>query len=176
MDIQTPYIQEGQCAHDTVVPTKYRKSNGVVCVYLQCADCGENVREARKADYDVATLPWFDEAFRERQREHRWTQRQQAYQQERERRDAAWWMRYTQYLRSSHWQNLRRAVLERDGYRCQNCFRHVTDMDAHIHHQSYVGFNRVGYSFAFECVTLCPRCHEEYHGNEGDPDLQRRRP
>lgn len=69
---------------------------------------------------------------------------------------------------SKRWRQLRRAVIQRDQFRCQNCFRKITDTTAHVHHTSYVGFRRLGKSFAFECVTLCANCHIEFHPHMSD--------
>ena len=163
-------MKEHECAHPHVRPTKAQKSNGVVCVYLQCCDCGEKTKEARKTEYETDRLPWFDENFRERQRKRnaaiveklrkQWQDEQQA---ELENRNGAWWAAYNEYLRTSHWAQVRRRVLVRDGFRCQNCFAKVTDATAHAHHLSYTGYNRLGKSFVFECVTLCRDCHNEFH-------------
>lgn len=170
-------MQEHECSHEHTKPTKARKSNGVVCVYLQCADCGEKTKEDKKAKYDVDRLPWFDENFRERQRKRNQAIRdrlQEQYQAELQReqdaKNAEWWARYNGYLQSEHWAKLRRSVILRDGFRCQNCFRKVTEATAHAHHLSYTGLNRVGYSFAFECVTLCKHCHDEFHGKRETED------
>lgn len=171
-------LAEQQCTHAHTHPTKAQKSNGVVCVYIQCNECGEKTKEARKAEYDVDRLPWFDENFRERQRKRNAAIREKLNQQwEMERqaesnaKDSAWWVAYNEYLRSAHWAQLRRRVLVRDGFRCQNCFGKVTDATAHVHHLSYVGYNRLGKSFAFECVTLCRDCHDEFH-DEPEPEYE----
>jgi 5-methylcytosine-specific restriction endonuclease McrA len=169
-------LKEYECKHENVTPTKAQKSNGVICVYLQCAECGEKTKEDRKSDHNVDRLPWFDEGFRERQRKRNAIIREKLHQQwEAERQaelsnqDAAWWAGYNGYLQSSHWQQLRRSVIYRDQFRCQNCFQKVTDASAHVHHLSYVGFNRVGQSFAFECVTLCRDCHSKFHAKDIAP-------
>lgn len=152
-----------QCEHRTTRPTRAVKSNGVVCVYLQCQQCGEKVREVGKRDYDVDRLPMFDEALRDRMRRQFTEARQATFEAQRTERDTQWRQRYGEYLRSAHWQTLRRRVIARDGFHCQNCFCKVSDTTAHVHHLSYDGFNSVGHSFAFECVTLCRACHEDYH-------------
>lgn len=74
-----------------------------------------------------------------------------------------WKERYNLYLASDHWFRLRQIVLQRDHCECQNCFHTVTEQTAHVHHLRYDGFNRLGKSFAFECVTLCRKCHKEFH-------------
>ena len=163
------------CEHTQTRPTRAVKSNGVECVYLQCTQCGEKVKEVSKRDFNVTILPAFDENLRRAHRERNERKRreivdrwQTEYAQEREDQDAAFWRTYSAYLKSAHWQNLRRQVIHRDGCKCQNCFKPVTESTAHVHHTSYVGFQRLGYSFAFEVVTLCRNCHSAFHqGLEG---------
>lgn len=159
------------CAHANVRPTRAIKSNGVVCVYIQCRDCGEKIREVSKKDFNVNILPAFDENLRRHTREQMSEQRKEIagrwldeMEQERSNQDAEFWRKYSAYLRSPHWRNLRLAIIRRDKFQCQNCFDPVTEQSAHVHHTSYVGFQRLGYSFAFECVTLCRECHEDFHG------------
>ena len=159
------------CAHEITTPTLFTKSNGVVCVYLQCVDCGERTKEARKSDYDVSKLPDFDESFRDEVREKNKRIRKQLSDQwqaelvqEQQTQNAEWWTNYNAYLNSPHWSKIRRLVLRRDNWRCQACFQPTEEKTAHVHHLSYDGYNRLGISFAFECVTLCKPCHQQYHG------------
>jgi len=176
----------------TPVPTKQQKSNGVMVVVLQCATCGERLREASKSLYNLEALPWFDETLRQGTQEQKNARRQELreersglFQQEREDRlsewltqqeeqNKAWWEKYNSYLKTPHWANLRRIVILRDNCKCQNCFRSVTEQTAHVHHTSYVGFNRLGYSYAFECVTLCRDCHINFHAEPTGAELTRR--
>lgn len=165
-DLWDRYHKETECKHTSTRPTRAVKSNGVSCVYLQCQKCGEKVREVAKRDYDVDRLPAFDEAFRERVREGNRQRREEIAQQVRDEQDArnlSWRRNYNAYLNSEHWQQLRRRVIARDHFECQNCFCRVTEGSAHVHHISYDGLTRVGHSFAFECVTLCRKCHEDFH-------------
>lgn len=159
------------CSHASVRPTRATKSNGVVCVYLQCRECGEKIREVSKKDYNVNILPAFDDNLRRYNQERRSEQRKEIAtrwldeaEQERSNQDAEFWRTYSIYLKSTHWRNLRLSVIRRDQYKCQNCFDPITENTAHVHHTSYVGFQRLGYSFAFECVTLCRECHDAFHG------------
>lgn len=193
-------LAEQEFAHEhTPVPTRQRKSNGVTVVVLQCSQCGERLREVSKSLYNIEALPWFDESLRknaeekkqamiedlQEKRDEIYRQQVYAYRQEREkeqeerarewriRQDAenqTWWDKYTLYLNSPHWVNLRLAVIQRDNHKCQNCFRPVTEKGAHVHHTSYVGFNRLGYSYAFECVTLCSQCHVNFHPDRAMAD------
>jgi 5-methylcytosine-specific restriction endonuclease McrA len=124
-----------------------------------------------KKDYNVTILPAFDEQLRRTMRERKQWKRKVLHEKwlaelelERSDQDQQFWRTYSAYLKSDHWQDLRRAVLQRDHSKCQNCFCAVTERSAHVHHTSYVGFQRLGYSFAFECVTLCRTCHDAFHG------------
>lgn len=157
------FIEQTECKHTSTRPTRAVKSGGTVCVYLQCQQCGEKVKEVPKRGYDVDRLPPFDEELRELVRSRNNAKRQEMAQQARDAESISWKAQYNAYLKSTHWQALRRRVIQRDHFECQNCFSRVTDGSAHVHHLTYDGFNRVGHSFAFECVTLCRKCHEDFH-------------
>lgn len=168
-DMDTAYERlnrETECGHDHSRATRAVKSNGVACVYIQCCCCGERLKEVSKRDYDVDSLPAFDESLRSATRERNRRLRDEVFENAKQKQVADWWAGYNDYLNSAHWRRLRLSIVRRDGYRCQNCFDEVTEYTAHVHHTSYVGYQRVGYSFAFECVTLCQDCHARYHAKE----------
>jgi 5-methylcytosine-specific restriction protein A len=163
--------QRFQCDHAQQSVVKYQQSNGQWRVRKQCQNCGEyTTSDLKMAGIDLNTIPEVDRSLREEYYkakrtaldEARYTylnQQQQAILDNRQK----WWVNYNAYLQTDHWRKLRRNVILRDNFQCQNCFCKLTDTTAHVHHLSYTGFNRVGYSFAFECVTLCARCHNEFH-------------
>lgn len=160
------------CEHSDTIFTKATKSNGVVCVYIQCVKCGEKIKETAKAGHNLAKLPAFDTGLRDRVRKHNrrvsdhvrdeWYDELESDRQE---KNQEWHDKYENgYLRSHHWQRLRRQVIFRDNWTCQNCFRVFDEREIVVHHLSYDAYNRLGKSFAFECVTLCRNCHDEFHG------------
>lgn len=166
--------QKYECKHEKTRPTYATKSNGVVCVYLQCVECGEKTKEERKAGYDVAKLPPFDKELQERTRNklreisaQLWSdwqeERQREFENKQGKQNEDFWRKYNAYLQTPHWKQVRRRVLIRDSFLCQNCFTKLTDSNAHVHHISYEAYKRLGYSFAFECVSLCRTCHDDYH-------------
>jgi len=165
------------CDHSQTIATQYTKNNGVVCVALQCKKCGEKTREVRKADYDLSKIPKFGETFRDKMRaladerrnalREQWEQEnKREYETKQGAENLAYWRKYNDYLRTEHWQKIRRRVLVRDGFLCQNCFCKITESNFHAHHISYKAYNKLGYSFAFEVVSLCRPCHEDVHRSE----------
>jgi 5-methylcytosine-specific restriction endonuclease McrA len=56
------------------------------------------------------------------------------------------------------WDRVRRVVLQRDGYRCQNC---SSDDQLHVHH--IVPLTSGGTNAWSNLVTLCPDCHGRLH-------------
>lgn len=161
---------EFKCEHARHRAVAYIKRNGVLVVRLQCQRCGESLGERPKSQFDLERLHAWDEELRQRwlaAKEERRTELVKAQGENltkiREQENDEFWTGYNAYLETPHWKTLRRQVIRRDGFRCQNCFRSVTDATAHVHHIDYRGYKRLGKSFAFECVTLCPRCHQEYH-------------
>jgi hypothetical protein len=63
------------------------------------------------------------------------------------------------YLRSDHWQEVRKAALERAGRRCQVC---NGDKQLDVHHRTY---ERKGREEPGDVTVLCRKCHETFHGN-----------
>jgi DEAD/DEAH box helicase domain-containing protein len=62
-----------------------------------------------------------------------------------------------------NWQEQRRRVRERDGFRCQSCGVKENGVEHHVHHKtpfkqfpSYLHANQIG-----NLVTLCPSCHRQ---------------
>jgi len=62
-------------------------------------------------------------------------------------------------LRGSEWFSLRREILERDGYECQNC---TNQSNLCVHH--IVPISEGGSESKSNLVTLCRRCHRAAHG------------
>ncbi|MBY5462090.1 RecQ family ATP-dependent DNA helicase [Rhizobium leguminosarum] len=63
----------------------------------------------------------------------------------------------------SHWEDTRRLVLARDGYKCVSCSTTVKSRDADVHHllpRSMGGSDELS-----NLVTLCDGCHAAHHPN-----------
>lgn len=159
------------CGHIEQHLVRYQQSNGAWRVRRQCCNCGEyTTSDLAQRGVNVIALPVVDETLRNDHRSAKQRARDELRYQyldqttrEQLDKEQLWWANYNRYLQSDHWKQLRLIVLKRDEYRCQNCFRQVAEQTAHVHHLTYVGFERVGKSFAFECVTLCALCHVEFH-------------
>jgi 5-methylcytosine-specific restriction endonuclease McrA len=54
------------------------------------------------------------------------------------------------------WRNLRRQVLERDGFACMHCHEPVTEKTCHIDH---IRSGKHGSNQLWNLRTLCRRCH-----------------
>lgn len=67
---------------------------------------------------------------------------------------------YNEYLESKIWKTKRNRILKRDGYTCQICGKMFPKNKLHVHHMSYRNF---GKEQDCELVTLCKKCHYEYH-------------
>ena len=155
--------QEYDCHHEDVKLVRRVVDGGVVHVWRQCQQCGHGLGAASKKGLDIDNLPLWDDELRQS-----WEDRKRQRANElREEVSASFnvedWEEYGEYRQSDHWKALRRKVIARDHFQCQNCFCRVTEGSAHVHHISYDGLRNVGHSFAFECVTLCRSCHVDYH-------------
>lgn len=65
---------------------------------------------------------------------------------------------YADYLKTEHWQEVRKKALERAGYHCQLC---SSKDSLQAHHNSY---ERLGHELDSDLVVLCNSCHEKHHG------------
>ena len=63
---------------------------------------------------------------------------------------------YTAYMRSVEWDEKRRAVLKRDGYRCRRCGTDQKTLT--VHHRNY---DNLGHERLEDLITLCPDCHKD---------------
>lgn len=159
-----------KCSHEQEQVVRYQKSNGVWCVRRQCLNCGEyTTSDLPQKSINIASLPVFDASIRDACRQAKQKARQEAKykllsesEMARLSHEQRWLENVNRYYATEHWKQLRCTVLLRDGHKCQNCFCAVTEATAHIHHLSYTGLDRVGKSFAFECVTLCRKCHVDF--------------
>ncbi|WP_434654605.1 HNH endonuclease [Pseudomonas sp. R3-56] len=60
---EPPKLNVFNCQHVNATPTKRVFRNGAMHVVLQCRDCGTQPRSLPKSDYDLKTLPDFDEGL-----------------------------------------------------------------------------------------------------------------
>lgn len=157
-------MTERECFHERNHATRFTLSNGAEAIYYQCDDCGEKVGNAvSKARFvEWRALPPFDVEKcnqRDKARADAVAQRMAEFKD----KQGEFWNRYAQYLNSPEWQQVRRRAILRDNFTCQNCFAKVTDYNAHAHHLTYDSYKLQGVTYAFEVVTLCPKCHANYH-------------
>jgi 5-methylcytosine-specific restriction endonuclease McrA len=68
---------------------------------------------------------------------------------------------YDEYLKSAHWQRVRRSALKRADYRCQIC--NTSDEVLTIHHRQYKDV--IGAEKPSDLICLCWPCHELFHIN-----------
>lgn len=64
---------------------------------------------------------------------------------------------YAEYLRSDHWQRMRKVALWRWNYKCVVC---GTKDNLDVHHKTY---DRLGHEALEDLVVLCRSCHEATH-------------
>lgn len=66
-------------------------------------------------------------------------------------------MPYKDYLKTEHWQRLRRAVLAYADYKCQLC---ESTERLSVHHRTY---ERRGSELLSDVIVLCTPCHAKFH-------------
>jgi len=66
---------------------------------------------------------------------------------------------YDEFLKSSYWKSVRKAILERDENKCRSCSSMVK---LHVHHDTYIHhLNELNH--LSDLRTLCEKCHNDYH-------------
>lgn len=162
------------CNCSSVGAVRRKIADGRIMVYEQCQRCGRSPKSLKKADFDVESLPWFNENLVEQH----YKIRQAAFDIARSRyegdmakirqeaeivkqeQDNLWWAKYGEYLRSQPWHEIRKRVLDRDRNICQACLKNKATQ---VHHKSYELYNTIGRSAAFELVSICYLCHKLIH-------------
>jgi hypothetical protein len=72
-----------------------------------------------------------------------------------------WWQMYEQqYLRTTHWREVRACVIALRGRRCERCGRACTRVE--VHHRRYRLFREQ----LADLIVLCPACHAGHHERE----------
>jgi hypothetical protein len=64
---------------------------------------------------------------------------------------------YQEYLRSDHWQTMRRLALDHAEHRCQLCY---SPNRLEVHHRTY---ERLGAERLADLTVLCDACHQAFH-------------
>lgn len=64
---------------------------------------------------------------------------------------------YQEYLKTDHWQNVRRQSLIEANYKCRVCNRNDI---LHVHHTTY---ERLGCELPEDVLSLCKTCHSKFH-------------
>lgn len=72
-------------------------------------------------------------------------------------KDETSYSRYSGYIHSSHWKDIRRQRLAMDGFQCSIC---GTAKNLEVHHLTY---ERLGHEDLDDLVSLCKRCHAKVH-------------
>lgn len=61
------------------------------------------------------------------------------------------------YMNSSMWEEKRKSILERDGYKCTFC---GSAKNLRVHHITY---ENIPYEKDGDLITVCNKCHEKLH-------------
>lgn len=67
---------------------------------------------------------------------------------------------YAEYLKTEHWQEVRKMALENAGNKCVVCGK--GDLPLHVHHNTY---ENIGEERETDVTVLCMNCHKLYHDN-----------
>lgn len=62
------------------------------------------------------------------------------------------------YLKSPHWEKLKKVALQRADRKCQVCS--CNNFPLNVHHNTY---QNLGHEYITDLVVLCERCHSRFH-------------
>lgn len=148
------------CEHPatTIVRVRYVRA-GNEQVRELCDVCGSSLRSIKKAEFgaDLESLPLVEDTFVAEWRERYYQNTEDERLRQREEERDRWWEKYTDYLETHKWREIRAKVLDRDKYVCQGCLSASAEQ---VHHLTYENvFNEL----AFQLVSLCHHCHRKIH-------------
>ncbi len=63
-----------------------------------------------------------------------------------------------EYLKSNHWQGIRKIALKRADYKCQVCGKRNTKLN--VHHNTY---ENIGHEYLTDLCVLCVDCRKIFH-------------
>lgn len=76
---------------------------------------------------------------------------------------------YAEYLKTDHWQCIRKMALENAGHVCQLC--NANNVELHVHHRSY---DNRGWENKDDVIVLCAICHGKFHDKDPESGQQAR--
>ena len=150
-------LPEPPCSHPATEVRMRTDSIGRPSFRLQCLTCGVGIGAYLvKSSWPAAAPPWnetlSEEHWKARQERHRARAEADA-----ERDRAAWYEEHADYMKTSEWARLRRAVHEREGGICQGC-RNAQGTQAH--HLTYERWRK---ELIIDLAWLCRDCHVRIH-------------
>lgn len=130
---------------------------------FNCSGCGGTI-EIYVKDREDRDRFWSMDFYCERCVERRAAARDIEFQAAEVRREAVrianlLALPYQEYLKTDHWQAMRKATLDRDRAACRIC--RSTDR-LNVHHNTY---ERRGDEAPDDLITLCAACHQIFHDN-----------
>lgn len=149
-----------ECEHENTHLCRNQVKGGSWQLFEQCENCGERVGNAMsQVGVDLSTVPYFDESIATEYRKRRESELASI---DKRFDDQAWFLAYSEYLKTPQWRDIRARVLKRANNLCEGC-RAAPATQAH-----HLTYEHVGREFLFELVALCDACHERIHAEEGD--------
>jgi 5-methylcytosine-specific restriction endonuclease McrA len=122
----------------------------------RCRQCGAEFKTPWSSRTSKHSYQYFCDTCEETERQSH----SDYWEQRRAQVSALKAMPYSEYLKTEHWQETRRAALKRAKYRCQVC--NTNDRSLHVHHRTY---ERRGEEIASDLIVLCESCHGTFHEN-----------
>lgn len=146
------------CKHEEVQAYQRTIANGTIQVVIACTTCFQ-CQTVKKVDHPRhLEYPAYPAGARDAFYEEQWQKQAEEWRAEREAKraeeSAAWWAKYSDYLRTPKWRRKRELVLARAKNVCEAC---LEARATEVHHTTYKHlFNEP----LFELRAVCHGCHE----------------
>lgn len=164
LDCKTIKIEEVECNHEYrfVLCEKVNKTTELRNICIKCLEFEK--RSYKKVDYDISKYQIRNLEYLNNLRDKKHNNRNFLYEKLNEYKSDDYNtinfledLKYQKYLKSEQWQEKRKAVLQRDNYRCTGCgIVRATE----VHHLTYAHKYD---EFLFELTSLCSECHRKFH-------------
>lgn len=144
---------------------QFRKIVGLSVVLATCCDCEKPITATSKTNAaEILSKLKKDGEYRCLDCwEHKWERNQEQKEQPKQHEEQVGELRsmdYSEYLKTQHWQELRKKALKRARYRCSLCNEKNQILD--VHHRSYEHRGQFWDELS-DLIVLCRPCHDHHH-------------
>lgn len=160
---------ENECTHPEKRLRRCPTKNGGIQIREQCLRCGERIGNSVSKSAAPADLEDADDELKmryERNRKEKYDEVIHKHIRIQKEGNIRTSREYNSYLTSEKWRSKANKVLVRARYICEGCGQNKA---TEVHHLTYA---HIFDEFLFELVALCSECHDRWHAQGTDDDLE----